>query len=229
MSYASVSASSFFQRYYPAHRVRFTGDEESGRKKRKIESTASDSDASSIHTDPEQQQIAANVYATLDAIKDKISPEQYAVLNRGANFVQKEIERLKRTGRQWQNKFEQKNSETFQQLQYLAHQLRESRARYQIIEDECTSLKEQNAKLERDKNLLQKKYEEQTPYVHTQRQKIEELELLLKEQETLTNSIAQLEKEATEIKDMLIAKGADPERLNALIKGIDSVQLDFMA
>lgn len=88
--------------FRPAHLspVNFSGSSKAG--KQASVPDDNDSDASSIHTNPEAQQMMTEVQQTLEDIKGQISPEKWAILNKGANFFQVEVNRLKQSGRKWQ-------------------------------------------------------------------------------------------------------------------------------
>ena len=114
-----------------------------------------ESDASSIHTNPETQKMVSDVHQTLKDLKGKISEEQWLTLTKGANFFQAEIGRLKNTGRKWQNNADTIGTEfeyTAEQLEKKEQQLKEALEAKQRLEQQSL---EQTKKLKETEERLQ--------------------------------------------------------------------------
>lgn len=144
-----------------------------------------DSDASSIHTNPETQKVMTEVQQTLESLKGQIPDEKWQILSKGANFFQVEMNRLKDSGRQWQRNADNMGTE----FEYTSEQL----------EQKKQELKE----VIKAKQELEQKYREQAEKYRKQGEKLKATEAQLQEEAELDAKIEQLNREAQGIQELL--------------------------
>jgi len=156
-----------------------------GKLKHSKESSTPDgdeSDASSIHTNPETNQMVSAVDQTLDKIKSQISAEDWALLSKAKIHFVDEVNRMKHSGRKWQRDADNIGTE----FMYTSDQLEKK-------ERELTQAL-------KAKQELEQKYAEQG-------KKLKATEIQLEEQlqdgARIDAEIERLSREANEIKEKL--------------------------
>lgn len=172
--------------------------------------TTTESDASSIRTNPETLQVMSDVQHTLDELEGKISDEQLAILRKGVNHFQTEITRKMHSGRKWQSTADSIGTEhefVSGQLDEKTEELRKAQQAKLELEQEHAQQEQKLArKLTEVSNLRQSKLEVERNYAR-QGRKLRDTEQELKDHlqdlVTIDEQIERLSQEAKEIKQKL--------------------------